>query len=172
VLNLPPENKPWNVMRKLEKTMRKIVALIIILNLFSCNNTSKSEEIVNIEKTGIIKYDEKINPNLLYFDLELIADIDVDDKNEPELYQITNLKTKYVDDIIYVKGFVNTNACDNFKGNIEIKNNNLKLKITNISNEPCMSCSKFEVRFIIKNEKKKKYEIGHEVKYEINQETK
>ena len=42
-------------------------------------------------------------------------------KSEPELYQITNLETKYVDDIIYVKGFITTNACDKFKGNIEIK---------------------------------------------------
>lgn len=149
--------------------MRKIAALLIILILFSCKNASNSEEALNIEKTVNKKNDEKINPNLLYFDFELIKDIDVNDKSEPELYQITNLKTKYVDDIIYIKGFINTNSCDNFKGNIEIKNDNLKLKMTNISNEPCMSCSKFVVRFIIKNEKKKKYKIDHEVKYEVDQ---
>ena len=138
--------------------MRNFLLLIVVFMFVSCQN-KKTEDEYALSKTK-----DKVNENLLYFDLTLIEDVDVDDKNESELYQVNNLKIKYVEDIIYVKGFINTNACEYFKGNIEIKNDNLKLKMTNISKELCMSNSKFEVRFIIKNENEKKYKINFEVK--------
>lgn len=138
--------------------MKKIIILISAFVLLSCKDSVENEEIKDVKTI------EKVNENLLYFDLELVEDVHIEDKNETELYQINNLKINYIEDIIYVKAFINTNACDDFKGNIEFDNNKLKLKLNNISDEPCMSNSKFEVRFIIKNKKGKKYNINCEVK--------
>jgi hypothetical protein len=146
-------------MRKPAKTITKIIILLIIFTILSCKKSAEIEEL------KVPKIEERINENLIYFDFGLISDVNIEDENNSNLYEVNDLKIKYIDDIIYIKGFLNANACDDFNGNIEYKDKNLKLKMINLSPEPCMSLSKYEVRFIIKNIERKKYKITFDIKY-------
>lgn len=133
------------------------VLLIFVFILFSCNNSVQEVEIKEVEKKQIV------NENLLYFNLELIEDIDVNDEEELELYELDNLQVNYFDDVIYISGLINTNACDSFIGDFKIKKDELSLLFKNNSEEPCMSNSKFKVRVLIKNPSKKKYNVIYKV---------
>jgi len=137
--------------------MKRNFILLSFFILSSCNNSPKNKEL-------IVKNTETVNENLMYFDQQLVEDIDTQNEKESKLYEINDLKVKYVEDIIYVKGYLNANACDDFVGNIEFSNEMLNLKMKNISDEPCMSNSKFEVRFIIMNKMEKEYKINLEIK--------
>lgn len=121
--------------------------------MICCNNSTNKQESPTVEKK------EKVNENLIYFDLELVSDINVDEESELELYKINNPKIEYLDDIIYIKTSVNANACDEFMCNLEYQDNKINVKLNQISEDACMSNSKFEVRLIINNKKLKKYKI-------------
>ncbi len=125
--------------------------------MFSCNNSVQELEIKEVEKKQIV------NENLLYFDLELINDIDINDEKESEFYKLDNLQVNYIEDVIYISAFMNTNACDSFIGDFKIKDDELSLLIKNNSEEPCMSNSKFKIRVLIKNPSKKKYNVVYKV---------
>ena len=77
--------------------------------------------------------------------------------------KLDNLKVSYIEDVIYISGIINTNACDNYLGNIKFRKNELILLLKNNSNEPCMSNSKFKIRVLIKNSSKKKYNVTYEI---------
>ena len=134
----------------------KNVLFIFVFILFSCNNSIQEVEIKEVEKKQII------NKNLLYFDLELIEDIDVN-QGELELYKLDNLQVNYIEDVIYISGLINTNACDSFIGDFIIKEDELTLFLNNDSEDPCMSNSKFKIRVLIKNPSKKKYNVVYKV---------
>lgn len=98
----------------------------------------------------------------MYFDLELIEDIDVN-QGELELNKLDNLQVNYIEDVVYISGLINTNACDSFIGDFKIKEDELSLLFKNNSEEPCMSNSKFKIRVLIKNPSKKKYNVVYKV---------
>ncbi|MCK6608202.1 MAG: hypothetical protein L6Q46_07855 [Flavobacterium sp.] len=135
----------------------KNVLFIFVFILFSCNNSVQEVEIKKVEEKQIV------NENLLYFDLELIEDIDLNDEDESELYKLANLQVNYIEDVIYISGLINTNACDSFIGDFKIKEDKLSLFFKNNSEEPCMSNSKFKIRVLIKNPSKKKYNFDYEI---------
>lgn len=136
--------------------MIKIFLIILVFILSACNNSVQEVEIKEVEKKQIV------NENLLYFDLELIEDIDVN-QGELELYKLDNLQVNYIEDVVYISGLINTNACDSFIGDFKIKEDELSLLFKNNSEEPCMSNSKFKIRVLIKNPSKKKYNVVYKV---------
>lgn len=136
--------------------MIKNFLIILVFILSACNNSVQEVEIKEVEKKQIV------NENLLYFDLELIEDIDVN-QGELELYKLDNLQVNYIEDVVYISGLINTNACDSFIGNFKIKEDELSLLFKNNSEEPCMSNSKFKIRVLIKNPSKKKYNVVYKV---------
>jgi len=135
----------------------KNVLFIFVFILFSCNNSVQEVEIKEVEEKQIV------NENLLYFDLELIKDIDINDEKESELYKLANLQVNYIEDVIYISGLINTNACDSFIGDFKIKEDELTLFFNNNSDDPCMSNSKFKIRVLIKNPSKKKYNVVYKL---------
>ncbi|UGS22015.1 hypothetical protein [Flavobacterium cyclinae] len=137
--------------------MIKNVLIILVFILSACNNSVQEVEIKEVEKKQII------NENLLFFDFELIKDIDVNDEKESELYELDNLQVNYFEDVIYISGLINTNACDSFTGDFKIKDDELLLLFKNNSEEPCMSSSIFKIRVLIKNPSKKKYNVVYKV---------
>jgi hypothetical protein len=136
--------------------MIKNFLIILVFVLSACNNSVQEVEIKEVEKKQIV------NENLLYFDLELIEDIDVN-QGELELYKLDNLQVNYIEDVVYISGLINTNACDSFIGDFKIKEDELSLLFKNNSEEPCMSNSKFKIRVLIKNPSKKKYNVVYKV---------
>ena len=136
--------------------MIKNFLIILVFILSACNNSVQEVEIKEVEKKQIV------NENLLYFDLELIEDIDVN-QGELELYKLDNLQVNYIEDVVYISGLINTNACDSFIGDFKIKEDELSLLFKNNSEEPCMSNSKFKIRVLIKNPLKKKYNVVYKV---------
>jgi hypothetical protein len=136
--------------------MRNLLFIFVFI-LFSCNNSVKEIEIKAVEEKQIV------NENLLYFDLELIKDIDINDEKEPELYELDNLQVNYIEDVIYISAFMNRNACDHFIGDFKINDNRLTLFLKNNSEVPCDSNSKFKIRALIKNPFKKKYNFDYEI---------
>ena len=136
--------------------MIKNFLIILVFLLSACNNSVQEVEMKEVEKKQIV------NENLLYFDLELIEDIDVN-QGELELYKIDNLQVNYIEDVVYISGLINTNACDSFIGDFKIKEDELSLLFKNNSEEPCMSNSKFKIRVLIKNPSKKKYNVVYKV---------
>lgn len=136
--------------------MIKNFLIILVFVLSACNNSVQEVEMKEVEKKQIV------NENLLYFDLELIEDIDVN-QGELELYKLDNLQVNYIEDIVYISGLINTNACDSFIGDFKIKEDELSLLFKNNSEEPCMSNSKFKIRVLIKNPSKKKYNVVYKV---------
>ena len=137
--------------------MIKNFLIILVFVLSACNNSVQEVEIKEVEKKQIV------NENLLYFDFELIKDIHVNDEKESELYELDNLQVDYFEDVIYISGLINTNACDSFIGDFKIKEDELSLLFKNNSEEPCMSNSKFKIRVLIKNPSKKKYNVVYKV---------
>jgi hypothetical protein len=135
----------------------KNVLFIFVFILFSCNNSVQEVEIKEVEEKQIV------NENLLCFDLELIKDIDINDEKESELYKLANLQVNYIEDVIYISGLINTNACDSFIGDFKIKEDELTLFFNNNSDDPCMSNSKFKIRVLIKNPSKKKYNVVYKL---------
>ena len=135
----------------------KNVLFIFVFILFSCNNSVQEVEIKGVEKKQIV------NENLLYFDLELINDIDINDEKESEFYKLDNLQVNYIEDVIYISALMNRNACDHFIADFKINDNQLTLFLKNDSEEPCMSNSKFKIRVLIKNPSKKKYNVVYKI---------
>lgn len=109
--------------------MRNLLFIFVFI-LFSCNNSVKEVEIKAVEEKQIV------NENLLYFDLELIKDIDINDEKEPELYELDNLQVNYIEDVIYISAFMNRNACDHFICDFKINDNRLTLFLKNNSEVP------------------------------------
>lgn len=107
---------------------------------------------------------ETINKNLIFFKSRFLAELG-NDKYETFL-QKTNLKikAKYLDDIIYVTNYVESNACGNYVGNIQIKNDSIFLIYKLVSDEICSSTSIEKLTYIIDNPKEKKYKFS--MKYE------
>ena len=84
--------------------MIKNFLIVLVFVLSACNNSVQEVEIKEVEKKRII------NENLLYFDYELIKDIDINDEKESELYELDNPQVNYIEDVIYISALMNRNA--------------------------------------------------------------
>ena len=89
--------------------MIKNFLIILVFVLSACNNSVQEVEIKEVEKKQIV------NENLLYFDFELIKDIDVNDEKELELYELDNLKVDYFEDVMEKGDFVSYEHKHHFK---------------------------------------------------------
>ena len=84
--------------------MIKNFLIVLVFVLSACNNSVQEVEIKEVEKKRII------NENLLYFDYELIKDIDINDVDIAELYELDNPQVNYIEDVIYISALMNRNA--------------------------------------------------------------
>lgn len=126
--------------------------LFIALSLFVFYSCS--------EKTDKIKRDK----NLIYFNSKFLAELGDEKYDELEKDLKKGLEVKYLNDIIYISKIVGVNACGNYKGNIEIKEDSLILKHILVSDEVCTSNSIERITYIVKNPTEKQYKL--KLKYE------
>lgn len=69
------------------------------------------------------------------------------------------IKTDYIDDLIIVSNYVESNACGKHTGNIRIENYEIYLIYKLVSDEVCTSTSINKVTYVINNPKGKKYKF-------------
>ncbi|UUC44742.1 hypothetical protein [Flavobacterium cerinum] len=107
---------------------------------------------------------KEVNPNLIYFNSEFLAELD--DVNYDKLKANLNskVKAKYIDKIIYISKKIDANACGTYSGDLEIKKDSIILIYRLTSDEVCTSTAIVEATYIIKNPKKKRYSFG--IRYE------
>ena len=87
-------------------------------------------------------------------------------ENYEKLLAKTKLKIKaqYLDDLIIVTNYVESNACGKYAGDIRIKNDRIYLIYKLVSDEVCTSTGIDKVTYIINNPKEKKYKFEMEYK--------
>lgn len=126
--------------------MKNIIYIWIILFTFSsCNNKSSKKEL------------EPKNKKLLGFKISFIAEFGDEKYDQYETkVEKGKLEIKYINDIIYVSYLEELNACGKYDGNLEIKDDTIKLKVILISDEVCTSTSIDKLTFIIDNPDEKK----------------
>ncbi len=126
--------------------MKYLIGILLIL-LVSCS-----------------KKEEPIDKNLIYFKDNFLSELG--DENYEKLLSKTKLKIKaqYIDDVIFVTNYVESNACGKYVGNIKIKNDRIYLIFKLVSDEVCTSVGIDKVTYIINNPKEKKYKFS--MKYE------
>ena len=122
--------------------MKKILCFFIIVLSISCSEKKKA-----------------LNENLIYFNSEFIAELGNENYEKLEAELNSKIEPKYLDKIIYVSKKIDANACGNYIGDIEIKEDSIKLIYKLNSDEICTSTSINNVTYIIKNPKEKKYKF-------------
>ena len=122
----------------------KYLLLIFIFILACC---SKKAEVI-------------LHKDLIFFKSAFLAEYG--DDNYDKLLPKTKKKisAKYVEDIIYVTNFIETNACGKYIGNIEVKNDSIYLSHILDSDEICTSTALEKVTYIINNPSQKKYKFA------------
>jgi len=118
-----------------------LILIIIVIPLFSCNTENKKEE---------------IHKNLLGFKTLFLAESRGEENELEKKVKKGNLDIKYINDIIYISYYEELNACGQYDGNIELKNDTIKLKVNLISDEVCTSTSINKITFLIENPDMKK----------------
>ena len=110
------------------------------------------------------KKEEPIDKNLIFFKEKFLSEFG--DEDYEKLLPKTKLKIKaqYIDDIIFVTNYVESNACGKYAGNIKIKNDRIYLIFKLVSDEVCTSVGVNKVTYIINNPKEKIYKFS--MKYE------
>lgn len=103
------------------------------------------------------KTEEPLNENLLFFKSQFIGELGNDNSENLLAKTRIKIKAKYIDDVIFVSNYVETNACGNYIGNIEIKNDTINLILKLVSDEVCTSTGVEKLTYIINNPKEKKY---------------
>lgn len=118
--------------------MKYIVILsAVLLLVFSCKEEQPKEP---------------IHKDLIGFKTMVLAESDegLFDEIEKKADE-GKIRTTYINDIIYVTYYDILNACGNYEGNLEKKNNIITLKLNLISEEVCTSVNARRVTFIIDN---------------------
>lgn len=110
------------------------------------------------------KKEEQIDKNLIYFKSSFLGELGNDD--DEKLLAKTKLKinAQYIDDVIFVTNYIESNACGKYAGNIKIENDQIYLIFKLVSDEVCTSVGVDKVTYIINNPKEKKYKFS--MKYE------
>ncbi len=108
------------------------------------------------------KKEEPVNKNLIFFKDSFLGELGND--NYEKLLEKTKLKIKaqYLEDLIIVTNYVESNACGQYAGDIRIKNDRIYLIYKLVSDEVCTSTSINKVTYIINNPKEKKYKFEME----------
>jgi hypothetical protein len=131
----------------MQKKIMKYIIGILFLVLISCS-----------------KNEQAINKNLINFKSKFLGELGSDDYEK--LLDKTKLKIKaqYIDDVIFVTNYVESNACGEYSGDIEIKNDSILLIFKSVSDLVCTSRSVEKLTYIINNPKEKKYKFS--IRYE------
>ena len=110
------------------------------------------------------KKEEQVNKNLIFFKDSFLSELG--NENYEKLLAKTKLKIKaqYLDDLIIVTNYVESNACGKYAGDIRIKNDRIYLIYKLVSDEVCTSTGIDKVTYIINNPKEKKYKFEMEYK--------
>ena len=110
------------------------------------------------------KKEEQVNKNLIFFKDCFLSELG--NENYEKLLAKTKLKIKaqYIDDLIIVTNYVESNACGKYAGDIRIKNDRIYLIYKLVSDEVCTSTGIDKVTYIINNPKEKKYKFEMEYK--------
>ncbi|MDT0557224.1 hypothetical protein RM697_01105 [Ichthyenterobacterium sp. W332] len=131
--------------------MKKIGLILLIGLLTSC-----------VKKTEFIP-----NENLIEFHRQTIMDMDELVDSGEENYQNLNLEKfnlktdtiRFENDFIYISYLSIVNACGQYAGDIEIKNDSIYLKLVDTVGIACTSQRVDRLKFKIKNSENKKYGI-------------
>lgn len=134
------------------KSISKALSWIVITLIISCSNHEQ-----------VRKHEQ-----LIYFKSQFVIDMDeIFDRPETEYQRLTdNLNfypetdtIKYENDTIFISYLTYVNACAKYSGDIEIKNDTLILKATNVLEEECTSGRIDRFTYKIYNPDNKKYTI-------------
>lgn len=106
------------------------------------------------------KKEEPINKNLIYFNTSFLSELGNDDYEKLLSKTKLEIKAQYIDDLIIINKYVESNACGKYAGNIRIKNDKIFLIYKLISDEVCTSTGVERVTYIINNPTEKKYEFA------------
>lgn len=106
------------------------------------------------------KEENTTNKNLIYFKSKFLGELGNDDYEKLLAKTKLKIKTQYLDDVIFVTNYVESNACGQYSGNIEIKNDSILLVYKLVSDEVCTSTSVEKLTYIINNPKEKKYKFS------------
>ena len=110
------------------------------------------------------KKEEQVNKNLIYFKDSFLSELG--NENYEKLLAKTKLKIKaqYLDDLIIVTNYVESNACGKYAGDIRINKDKIYLIYKLVSDEVCTSTGIDKVTYVINNPKEKKYKFEMEYK--------
>jgi hypothetical protein len=90
--------------------MKKILGVFIIILSISCSEKKKA-----------------LNENLIYFNSEFIAELGNENFEKLEAEINAEIEPKYLDKIIYISKKIEANACGNYIGDVEIKEDSMNL---------------------------------------------
>ena len=103
------------------------------------------------------KKQDPIDKNLIFFKSHFLAELGNEEYDKFLSKTKSKIKAKYLEDVIFVTNYVESNACGNYIGNIRIKNDSILLVYKLVSDEVCASTSVEKLTYIINNPKEKKY---------------
>ena len=110
------------------------------------------------------KKEEQINKDLIYFKDGFLSEFGNDNYEKWLAKTKLKINAQYIDDLIIVTNYVESNACGKYAGDIRIKNDRIYLIYKLMSDEVCASTSIDKVTYIINNPKEKKYKFEMEYK--------
>lgn len=105
---------------------------------------------------------EQKNQDLYFFKDKYLTELGNDDYENDLKKTKLKIKTDYIDDLIIVSNYVESNACGKYTGNIRIENDEIYLIYKLVSDEVCTSTSINKVTYVINNPKQKKYKFKME----------
>ncbi|QHT71259.1 hypothetical protein GXP67_33700 [Rhodocytophaga rosea] len=126
--------------------MKIIYVFLVIICFGSCNRNNNSKP---------------VHKDLLGFKADFR--VESDDKRYDRLeLKLGKLQIRYIEDIIYVSTYAEVNACGDFQGNIQIKNDSIMLKYEYISDLACTSVAIEKLTYLIDNPGKSRRKIKFE----------
>ncbi len=144
--------------------MRFIIYIFFISSFYtilSCGNDSP--KVINEDKKVAV-----IHPNLISFKSIYIAEedgeVEMSDEEFKRLYDDINFYTEtdtisYTKDTIYISYLTIVNACAEYEGNIEYRNDSLILSAYNTRDEECASGTINRLIYKVHNPENKRYFI-------------
>jgi hypothetical protein len=110
------------------------------------------------------KKEEQVNKNLIFFKDSFLSELGNEDYEKLLAKTKLKIKAQYLDDLIIVTNYVESNACGKYAGDIRIKNDRIYLIYKLVSDEVCTSTGIDKVTYIINNPNEKKYKFEMEYK--------
>jgi len=118
--------------------MKNTLTVLLVFFLTACQSNSSKES--------------QIHEKLLGFKTKIFADLGDEKYNKYEKKADKgNVKIKYIHDIIYVSYYAELNACGEYQGNIDVKNDSIILELNLVSDEVCTSLRIDRITFLIDN---------------------